>query len=308
MSFTIALVGTSTTITLNLAIKGAGLRRLIGLLYVAVRLAHRPKLLSELKGPALSVLLALALRADNDDGSCFPGIDTIARDSGYGRSSVCNALNQLEALGLVRRTRRQRQSTLYTLEVYDSAAPDDSSQPAQSTKSGLQDSPPVPQALPASKPSTGKSAPSASIKGATRPKSGRQDAQSSDSGQEQVVVNKHTINPDSIQQPIVSVHQVDFEEWITVIEKLEKAGIDDRVAQELIAIQQKNGRKPVFVEGWLAAYREGLRTERVQGPGWLVAALRNNWSLPKAFRDGRGPRDDVERTYITGEYADIVMH
>src|SRR5262245_7498012 len=62
------------------------------------------------------VLFVLANRA-NDQGECFPSLSRISKDSSLSRASVARALKQLEFLGVIRRTKRPYQATLYTLLI-----------------------------------------------------------------------------------------------------------------------------------------------------------------------------------------------
>jgi hypothetical protein len=62
------------------------------------------------------VLIALAERA-NKTGQCWPSLDDIGARTGLGRTAICAALGRLERRGELRRKRRRRQSTLYTIRL-----------------------------------------------------------------------------------------------------------------------------------------------------------------------------------------------
>jgi len=85
--------------------------------YVKIKVAFRQKALKLLKGPKLSCFLCVALHV-GDEGTAHPSIDTIMRETGYSRSVVCNALEQLENLGFIEKQRRKHDSTLYHVKGY----------------------------------------------------------------------------------------------------------------------------------------------------------------------------------------------
>ena len=72
-----------------------------------------------IKGTAKLVLLALADHA-NDDGKCWPGIETVAKKCGVSRITVINNISKLKNSGFVNSERRyteegKRTSNVYTL-------------------------------------------------------------------------------------------------------------------------------------------------------------------------------------------------
>lgn len=77
--------------------------------------------LAKLKGAPVSVLLALAVHI-NGKSECHPSIPTLAKLAGYDKRQVMRALDTLEALDLITRTRRfprKRQTTnLYRVLRY----------------------------------------------------------------------------------------------------------------------------------------------------------------------------------------------
>ena len=58
---------------------------------------------------AVSVYMYLKDRADTD-GSCWPGINTIASDLGLSRSTIKRALNDLVQNGLIKKEPRFREN------------------------------------------------------------------------------------------------------------------------------------------------------------------------------------------------------
>jgi len=75
---------------------------------------------SGVKGTQLLVMARLA-DFSSDEGSCFPGIDTIARQVGAGRSTVITAITQLQKAGWLtrkeRRTGNRNKTNMYYLNV-----------------------------------------------------------------------------------------------------------------------------------------------------------------------------------------------
>lgn len=71
--------------------------------YIKLKVAFRKKALRRLKGAKLSIFICLALHCDRDSIAC-PGIEAIMRETGYGRATVCSALDELEALALIQKT------------------------------------------------------------------------------------------------------------------------------------------------------------------------------------------------------------
>jgi len=85
--------------------------------YIKIKVAFRQKALALLKGPKLSCFLCIALHI-GEDGTANPSIDTIVRETGYKRPTVCKALAELEALGFIEKTRRRHDTTLYRVRGY----------------------------------------------------------------------------------------------------------------------------------------------------------------------------------------------
>lgn len=63
-----------------------------------------------------AILIALADRA-NEDNKCWPSYEDICERSCANRKSVVTALRKLEELGLIQKTRRYSQSTVYELLI-----------------------------------------------------------------------------------------------------------------------------------------------------------------------------------------------
>jgi hypothetical protein len=51
---------------------------------------------SELGSSARLVALVLSLHMDRNGGSCFPSITTLQREASLARSTVCNALKEID--------------------------------------------------------------------------------------------------------------------------------------------------------------------------------------------------------------------
>jgi len=76
--------------------------------YVKFSVKFREGQLAQLKGPTLSVFICLA-RHIEEDGSCFPSVSLISKETGFNRDTVFNALGKLEFMGYI--ARRQKTDT-----------------------------------------------------------------------------------------------------------------------------------------------------------------------------------------------------
>lgn len=78
-----------------------------------------------LSGPTKAVLLALAIRADDDD-KCWPAVGTIAHDAGVSERSAQGSLRALERAGLVvsEGVGGRRLTRMYRLQVGTEAPPE----------------------------------------------------------------------------------------------------------------------------------------------------------------------------------------
>ena len=85
--------------------------------YIKLKVAFRRKALLKLKGAKLSVFLCLALHVDRD-GVAAPGVDAIMRETGYSRSVVCNALEELASLGIIAKRTTYRGNDEYVIRGY----------------------------------------------------------------------------------------------------------------------------------------------------------------------------------------------
>ena len=63
------------------------------------------------------LLVALADRSDKETGQCWPSIARLCEDTEMSKASVTRRLFYLEQKGLIQRTQRDQQSTLYTLSL-----------------------------------------------------------------------------------------------------------------------------------------------------------------------------------------------
>jgi hypothetical protein len=85
--------------------------------YIKLKVAFRKTMLSTLKGPPLSVFLCLALHANRDGKACL-GIEVIMKETGYGRASICAALDELESLHLISKQANRDGADEYSLLGY----------------------------------------------------------------------------------------------------------------------------------------------------------------------------------------------
>jgi hypothetical protein len=85
--------------------------------YVKIKVVFRQKALRLLKGAKLSCFLCLALHIDGE-AECYPSIETIVRETGYSRATVCSALKELVKLGFIEKEHRRHETTLYTVKGY----------------------------------------------------------------------------------------------------------------------------------------------------------------------------------------------
>ena len=92
------------------------------------------------------VLLALAMRAGNDNGQCFPSVARIVSDTGLDRKTIMASILKLEALGLLSVKRLRGAGNKYSINLKalqkSSAENGTSTTIGTSTKNGT---PPVPK-------------------------------------------------------------------------------------------------------------------------------------------------------------------
>lgn len=73
--------------------------------FVKFSVSFREKQLYQLKGPLLAVFICLSLHIQ-EDGTCFPSVSLIAKETGYNRDTIFTALGKLEFMGYI--ARRQK--------------------------------------------------------------------------------------------------------------------------------------------------------------------------------------------------------
>lgn len=73
--------------------------------FVKFAVAFREKQLYQLKGPLLAVFVCLALHIQ-EDGTCFPSVSLIGKETGYNRDTIFRSLKKLELMGYI--ARRQK--------------------------------------------------------------------------------------------------------------------------------------------------------------------------------------------------------
>lgn len=72
--------------------------------------------MSKLKGSRLSVFLCVCLHIDAKN-NCFPSLETIARETGYSRREVINAVHELEESGFLTVNRDGKRSNFYHVDL-----------------------------------------------------------------------------------------------------------------------------------------------------------------------------------------------
>jgi hypothetical protein len=88
--------------------------------YVKFSVTFREQQLAQLKGPMLAVFICLALHIE-EQGTCFPSVSLITRETGYNKDTVFDALRKLEFMGYIARKQtvdgatRKFQSNVYQL-------------------------------------------------------------------------------------------------------------------------------------------------------------------------------------------------
>ncbi len=70
----------------------------------------RDSQLAQLKGATLAVFICLALHIE-EDGTCFPSVGLICKETGYNRDTVFDALSKLEFRGYIARKQKTDAST-----------------------------------------------------------------------------------------------------------------------------------------------------------------------------------------------------
>ena len=73
--------------------------------YVKFSVSFREQQLAQLRGARLAVFVCLALHIE-EDGSCFPSISLIGKETGYNRDTIFKALRKLEFMGDIARKQK----------------------------------------------------------------------------------------------------------------------------------------------------------------------------------------------------------
>lgn len=86
--------------------------------YVKFSVRFRDQQLAQLRGASLAVFICLALHIE-EDGSCFPSISLISRETGYNRDTIFKALKKLEFMGYIaRKQKTDRKTKKFRSNVY----------------------------------------------------------------------------------------------------------------------------------------------------------------------------------------------
>lgn len=89
-----------------------------GRTFVKFAVKFREQQLAQLKGPPLSVFICLALHIA-EDGSCFPSVSLICKETGFNRDTVFKALSKLEFMGYIARQQKaDTQTRKFSSNVY----------------------------------------------------------------------------------------------------------------------------------------------------------------------------------------------
>lgn len=73
--------------------------------YVKFSVSFREQQLAQLRGASLAVFVCLALHIE-EDGSCFPSISLISKETAYNRDTIFKALSKLEFMGYIARKQK----------------------------------------------------------------------------------------------------------------------------------------------------------------------------------------------------------
>ncbi len=86
--------------------------------YVKFSVKFRESQLAQLKGATLAVFICLALHIE-EDGTCFPSVGLICKETGYNRDTVFDALSKLEFRGYIaRRQKTDAKTRKFKSNVY----------------------------------------------------------------------------------------------------------------------------------------------------------------------------------------------
>jgi DNA-binding MarR family transcriptional regulator len=78
--------------------------------YVKFSVKFRDSQLAQLKGATLAIFICLALHIE-EDGTCFPSVNLICKETGYNRDTVFDALSKLEFRGYIARKQKTDRTT-----------------------------------------------------------------------------------------------------------------------------------------------------------------------------------------------------
>lgn len=78
--------------------------------YVKFSVKFREAQLAQLKGATLAVFICLSLHIE-EDGTCFPSVSLICKETGYNRDTVFEALSKLEFRGYIARKQKTDTAT-----------------------------------------------------------------------------------------------------------------------------------------------------------------------------------------------------
>ena len=79
--------------------------------YVKFSVKFRILQLAQLKGATLGVFICLALHIE-EDGTCFPSVNLICKETGYNRDTIFDALRKLEFRGYIARKQKTDAATM----------------------------------------------------------------------------------------------------------------------------------------------------------------------------------------------------
>ncbi len=250
-------------------------RRLEGIALASIPIAENPELLRKLKGAPLTVYMALAMYVDST-GQCFPGVDTLCKDTGYTKKTVLTAMTKLEEAGLLARQRRHQASNLYSLT------------------NGIKITPPP--------------APASSEVVKSIPPQAQNRRKVVKITLEDVVVYKDSTDIRTqlhrVEKVFPEMKQLDLDGWLEVHSDLAIAFKSEKTAEKLVETQRKKGRTPEWVKA-LLNYFDDVKGNKNNPLGWLWAALNGDvFNIPPRYVDALRSLDP--KRYISGEYADVV--
>jgi hypothetical protein len=102
----------------ELYLTDTGLQERVKQTFVKFSVKFRELQLAQLKGAPLSVFICLALHIA-EDGSCFPSVSLICKETGFNRDTVFDALRKLEFMGYIaRRQKTDAQTQKFKSNLY----------------------------------------------------------------------------------------------------------------------------------------------------------------------------------------------